>query len=61
MPFRTYIPITHHKIPFPLPLFTKTMSEIAERIYITVHMIPMKLPGGVYEGFIIVGYQELTP
>jgi len=45
----------------PRALLTKKINEIADRIKIIVHIIPMKLPGGVKEGFMIVEYHEVTP
>jgi hypothetical protein len=37
------------------------MRDMAVRVYITVHMNPITLPGGVYVGFAIVWYQESMP
>lgn len=60
-PFSIYKPIIGQKMLLPRALLTKKINEIADRIKIIVHIIPMKLPGGVNEGFMIVGYHEVTP
>jgi hypothetical protein len=44
----------------PRALLTKKINEIADRIKIIVQIMPIKKPGGVNDGFMIVGYHEVT-